>query len=86
MPKPQVQESERDGWPAEGEHHDHELLWTQEPGYRLAVAQRDRYREALERIARQGLGKWDQDRKQLMGATGEPWMHWASLAEEALDA
>lgn len=34
-----------------GEHHDHERLWTQEPGYRLAIARRDRYREALQKIA-----------------------------------
>jgi hypothetical protein len=44
-------------WPAQGEHHDHERLWTQEPGYRLAIAQRDRYREALERLVLQIEGE-----------------------------
>lgn len=40
----------------------------------------------LERIAHQGLGTWDQERSCTMGDTGEPWEHWATIAENWLKA
>jgi hypothetical protein len=41
-------------------------------------------RAALDRIAHQGLGHFDYERREMMGDTGEPWEHWAHIAHEAL--
>lgn len=44
----------------------------------------ERLRESLNRIARQGGGRWSGDRMTTIGNTGEEWVHWEALAQRAL--
>lgn len=46
--------------------------------------ERDLYREALEKIANQGTGSYNNDQHKLIDDNGEPWRHWAQRAREAL--
>lgn len=48
------------------------------------LKEKERYRAALERIARQGLGVYVVGEGH-RGDTGEKWEHWATIARNALE-
>lgn len=47
-------------------------------------AENERLRRALVLIRDQGTGRYEHGHRRMVGATGEPWLHWASIAEQAL--